>query len=180
MERKEKEEEEKEKEKEGKYYSSGRELKDLKVTDVKNPWDKNKKSEVKARALIEKIHNATNRNEGFTLEELALSVKWKAVESYKVYHVINYTRYQINWILTSDYRLTGDEDNPVEWVYFRAKDPEDQRRYIRRRMVDHDSRAYSIAYLCGISSLTETEVQDLMSEAEKIAEEKIKAKVVEQ
>jgi len=148
------------------YYESGRQPRPIRVTSTINPWNKG----TPAYAIIDQIYRATGKGEGLTLEELATSVGWSSKERDRVYYIIEATRYQVNWILASDYVVTGRRPDSIKWVYFRAVNKKDQRRYILRRYMDHVRRGYSVGYLCEISDLMEEEIKELMEEGEKLVE----------
>ena len=151
------------------YYMSRRATEPItvKVADVINPWEKG----TPAHAIIDQIYRATSKEEGLTLEELAESVGWSRDQAYRVYYIIMATRYMVNWIIASDYIVTGRRPDSIKWVYFRAVKKEDQRRYLRKRIQDHIVRGYHISYLIALSDLTEEEVRELIEETETLVEE---------
>lgn len=148
------------------YYEPKTDPMPIKVAESINPW----KEGEPAHVIVNMIYEARKKNEGCTLEELAIAVGWRAREDYRVEHIISATRYVVGWMLACDCIPTGRKEYPLKWVYFRATEVKDQERYVLRRIADHERRGYSVSYLLQVSDLTEERINELIEEAKEKAE----------
>lgn len=88
-------------EKKKEYWESGREPRPIRITDTINPYPKG----TPAYAIIDQIYRATSREQGKTLEELAISVGWDPLDVHRVYYVIMKDRYQVTCMWLCNNRL---------------------------------------------------------------------------